>query len=114
MKKEGFWPMVTFFAFYTGLLFGGWAWMINNQTKQITAELKAEITTTIKNEITPIKAEITTIKAEITTIKAEITTIKSALTNHITDTNKKIESLTNRFNRLYELLLKDKNQNTKS
>jgi len=103
MKKEGFWPMVTFFAFYTGLLFGGWAWMINNQTKQITAELKAEITTTIKNEITPIKAEITT-------IKAEITTIKSALTNHITDTNKKIESLTNRFNRLYELLLKDKKQ----
>ena len=103
MKKEGLWPMVSFFALYTALLFGGWAWMLKNQTKQITAELKAEITTTIKNEITPIKAEITT-------IKAEITTIKSALTNHITDTNKKIESLTNRFNRLYELLLKDKDK----
>ena len=87
--------LVTSLLVYTGLLFGGWAWMLRNQTKQI--------------------------KAEITVIKAEITPIKEALDNHITDTNKKIDRLTDRidkqgeqFNRLYELLLRDKqNQSSK-
>ena len=86
MKKDSLWPAVTFIVLYTALLFGGWAWMLNAHTKQIKAE-----------------------------IKAEITPVKEALTNHITETNKKIEQLTNRFDklsdrfdRLYELLLKDK------
>ena len=50
-------------------------------------------------------------------LKAEIAPIKAALDNHITDTNKKIDELkgsfkaqSERFDRLYEILLKDKNQ----
>ena len=87
--------LVTSLLLYTGLLFGGWAWMLRNQTKQIKAE-----------------------------IKAETKPIKQALDNHVTDTNKKIEHLTNRidklsdrfdklsdrFDRLYEILLNKKQQ----
>ena len=80
---------------YTSLIFGGVAWMIRNQTQKITAEMKP---------------------------------IKEALTNHVTDTDKKIDKLdqdikdgfanltkridhqTDRFDKLYELLLKDKAQ----
>ena len=90
MKKDSLWPAVTFIVLYTALLFGGWAWMLHAHTKQIKAE-----------------------------IKAEITPIKEALTNHITSTNKKIDDLrqeTNsrfdklneRFDSLYKLLLREK------
>ncbi len=48
-------------------------------------------------------------------LKAEIGPIKEILTNHITDTNKKIEDnskkidrLSDRFDRLYEFLIKQK------
>ena len=65
----------------------------------------------LRHEINAVKSELKAeIKSEIAPIKAEITTIKSALTNHITDTNKKIENLTDRFDRLYEFLLKDKDK----
>ena len=43
-------------------------------------------------------------------LMAEIKPIKEALTNHITDTDKRIDRLTDRFDKLYELLLKDKEQ----
>ena len=61
-------------------------------------------------------------------LKSQIQPIKGILTNHITDTNKKIDRLTDRidklndridkqsdqFNTLYELLLKEKqNQSSK-
>ena len=48
-------------------------------------------------------------------LNAQIQPIKEILTNHITDTNKKIDQLSEqfsqlseRFDRLYELLLKEK------
>ena len=48
-------------------------------------------------------------------LKAQITPIKELLDNRITDTNKKIDNLSdrvdklsNRFDRLYEILIKDK------
>ncbi len=43
-------------------------------------------------------------------ISEDIRQINHKLDNHITDTNKKIEKLSDRFNRLYEILLKDKKQ----
>ena len=75
--------------------------------KEIRHEIKAEIAT-VTAKIDSVKNEL---KAEI---KAEIAPVKSALENHITDTNKKIDRLSDRFDRLYETLLTDKNQNTKS
>ena len=78
--------------------------------KELRHEIKANIEP-VKSEL---KANIDSVKSEL---KAEIAPIKIALENHITDTNKKIDRLTDRidkqgeqFNRLYELLLKDKNQ----
>ena len=82
MKKDSLWPAVTVLILYTGLLFGAFSWML----------------------------------------KAQIQPIKEILTNHITDTNKKIDRLSDRFdklsdridkqndqfNRLYEFLLKEK------
>ena len=66
-----------FFVLYTGLLFGGFSWML----------------------------------------KAQIDPLKELLTNHITDTNKKIDrlsdrfdTLSDRFDRLYEILLEEKEQ----
>ena len=41
-------------------------------------------------------------------INAQIQPINDKLDNHITDTNKKIDKLSDRFDRLYEMLLKDK------
>ena len=38
----------------------------------------------------------------------DISQINHKLDNHITDTNKNIEKLTDRFYRLYEILIKDK------
>ena len=78
---------------YTGLLLGIIRWMFNAQTKQI-------------------QTEVALVKTEV---KAQIEPINKKLDNHITETNKKIdllsnrfENLSNRFDRLYELLLKDK------
>ncbi len=55
------------------------------------------------------------LNAQTKQIEAKIEPIKELLTNHITDTNKKIEEnsrkidrLSDRFDRLYELLLKEK------
>ena len=52
---------------------------------------------------------------EIKGMGKDISHIEKTLTNHITDTNKKIDRLTDRidkqgeqFNKLYELLLRDK------
>ena len=41
----------------------------------------------------------------------DIMRIDQKLDNHITDTNKKIEKLSDRFDRLYEILIKDKKEN---
>ncbi len=38
----------------------------------------------------------------------DISQISKDLGNHITDTNRRIENLTHRFDRLYEILIKDK------
>ena len=54
-----------------------------------------------------LRHEINTVKNEL---KAEIAPIKSALENHITETNKKIDRLSDRLDRLYEMLLKDKDK----
>ena len=43
-------------------------------------------------------------------LNAKIDPIENLLTNHITDTNKKIDRLSERFDRLYEMLLKEKSQ----
>ena len=81
----------------------------------VKSELKANIDS-VKSEL---KANIDSVKSEL---KAEIAPIKVALDNHITDTNKKIDRLSDRidklsdrfdrqndqFSRLYELLLKEK------
>ena len=82
--------------------------------KEIRHEIKAEIATvtakidSVKSELT---AKIDSVKSELKAeIKAEIAPVKSALENHITDTNKKIDRLSDRFDRLYEMLLKDKDK----
>ena len=76
----------------------------------IKSELKSNINS-VTAKIDSVKSELKAeIKAETAPIKAEITTIKSALTNHITDTNKKIDRLSDSFDRLYEMLLKDKDK----
>ena len=41
-------------------------------------------------------------------IKEDIVEIKTALNNHLSETNKKIDNLNNRFDKLYQILLKDK------
>ena len=65
------------------------------------------------------------IHVQISPVKKSVDDVKELLTNHITDTNKKIETLSGRidklsdriddlsgrFDRLYELLLKDKIEN---
>ena len=45
------------------------------------------------------------IKKDITGITKDISQINAKLDNHIGDTNKKIERLSDRFDRLYEILL---------
>ena len=95
---------------------------LRHEIKAVKSELKANIDSAT-NKIDSVKSElkanidfatnkIDSVKSEL---KAEIAPIKVALENHITDTNKKIEHLTNRtdslsdrFDRLYEFLLKDK------
>ena len=47
---------------------------------------------------------------EIRGMAKDISHINKILSNHITDTNQKIDRLTDRFDSLYELLLKDKEQ----
>ena len=79
-----------------GVLFGGIAWMIHVQ-------------------ISPVKQSLTDVKESLDKHEKNITAL---LTNHITDTNRKIDKLSDRiddlsgrFDRLYELLLKDKIEN---
>ena len=84
------WPVVTAFVLYTGLLFGGFAWMLKACIKPIEKSFD-------KHE-----------KNMKELLKAQITPIKELLDNHITDTNKKIDKLSDRFDRLYEILIKDK------
>ena len=43
-------------------------------------------------------------------LNAKIGPLENLLTNHITETNKKIDKLSDRFDQLYEILLKEKNQ----
>ena len=71
------WPVVTFVILYTGLIFGGFNWMLS----------------------------------------AKIDPINEKLGNHITDTNKKIDRLSEkvdrlseRFDKLYHHLLKEKDK----
>ena len=46
-------------------------------------------------------------------IAKDMSHIQADLNNHITETNKKIEKLSDRFDRLYEVLLKDKQNKSK-
>ena len=48
------------------------------------------------------------LKAQISNTNDTLKSIKELLTNHISDTNKKIDRLNDRFDRLYELLFKEK------
>ena len=48
---------------------------------------------------------------DINVLSKDMMRIDQKLDNHITDTNKKIDNLSGRFDRLYELLLKDKIEN---
>ncbi len=104
MKFKNIWPVASVVLLYTGLIFGGLAWMFNIQTEQINAKLEQKIGF--------INAKI---DGKIGFINAKIESIQETLNNHITDTNKKIDRLSDRFDRLsvrfdklYEILLKDK------
>ena len=87
---DSVWPVVTFFVVYTGFIFGGLHWML-------------------KAQITPVKDQITSVKDQIKDqITAQITPVKELLSNHISDTNKKIDKLSDRVDKLYDFLMQQK------
>ena len=123
------WPAGLFLITYTGLIFGGFNWMLKNQTKQINIkfdQIDAKFDQ-VNEKIEQTSATIEPIiNAKIEPINAKMEQINEKLDNHITDTNKKIDNLSNRiddtnkkienlsnhfdlrFDRLYELLLQNK------
>ncbi len=96
-----------FFVLYTGFIFAGFSWMLRSQMGQVNAQIGQ-------------------INTQMVQINTQIENIKVLLTNHVTDTDKKIESLrkevkadlmdTNkkidhlgaRFDRLYDYLIQEK------
>ena len=93
MKIQDIVAVCSFFVLYTGLLFGGFSWMLKAQLKAHTDPIKAQI-------------ELINNKIELTNNKIDL--INNKLDNHITDTNKKIDKLSDRFNDLYQFLLEEK------
>ena len=86
--------------------------LIKNELRANSDSVKSELRAEIDSVKSELRTEIDSVKSEL---RAEIAPIKAALDNHITDTNKKIDRLSDRidkqndqFNRLYELLLKEK------
>ena len=71
--------------------------MLKSQISHTKDTLKAQISNTHN-----------TLQAQISNTNDTLKSIKDLLTNHISDTNKKIDQLNERFDRLYELLLQEK------
>ena len=66
-KLKDVWPLVTCILLYTGFIFGGFNWMLNSKIELVNAQIEL--------------------------VNAQIKPINEKLGNHITETDKKIDSL---------------------
>ncbi len=89
-SDKSLWVALSFFVLYTSALFGNLGWLITNS---------------IDNKIKPIEKLLTN---HITETNKKIETLNTETNKKIDKLSDRIDQLSNRFDKLYELLLKQK------
>ena len=97
VKNNGFlglsWSAVTSIIIYTGLIFGGFSWMLNSQNKLMEKgfdKIESDFKTLRDNDLKHITDDIKELNGRFDTINA------------------RFDKMNERFDGLYQILLKDK------